>query len=70
MTENGVEENGEVESTSPPPVITDFCESEPDFAVICSFFDKFGTACGIQYPSISELEVKFAASYDKLKSNK
>ena len=38
-------------------VITDFCETEPDFAVICSFFEKFGASCGIQYPSIAELEV-------------
>ena len=38
-------------------VITDFCETEPDFAVICSFFEKFGASCGILYPSIAELEV-------------
>ena len=38
-------------------IITDFCESDPDFAVICSFLDKFGTICNIQYPSIAELEV-------------
>ena len=36
---------------------TDECAHDPNFAVICSFLDKFGPACGIPCPSIQELEV-------------
>ena len=37
--------------------VKDICTMDPNFAVICSFIDKFGTACGIPCPSIDELEV-------------
>jgi hypothetical protein len=33
------------------------CTADPNFAVICSFIDKFGASCGIPCPSIGELQV-------------
>ncbi len=33
------------------------CTSDPNFAVICSFIEKFGVSSGIPCPSIGELQV-------------
>ena len=32
------------------------CESDPNFAVICAFMEKFGTTCGIQSIDFLELQ--------------
>ena len=32
------------------------CTADPNFAVICSFIEKFGASCGIPCPSIGELQ--------------
>jgi hypothetical protein len=34
------------------------CTSDPNFAVICSFIEKFGVSSGIPCPSIGELQVR------------
>jgi hypothetical protein len=35
------------------------CTSDPNFAVICSFIEKFGVSSGIPCPSIGELQVRY-----------
>ena len=35
------------------------CTADPNFAVICSFIEKFGVSCGIPCPSIGELQEGF-----------
>lgn len=32
------------------------CESDPNFAVICGFLEKFGVTCGLQNLDIIELQ--------------
>lgn len=32
------------------------CENDPNFAVICGFLEKFGTACGITNVDFVELQ--------------
>lgn len=32
------------------------CIFDPNFAIVCSFFEKFSTLCGIQPPSFSMLQ--------------
>ena len=39
--------------------VKDRCTADSNFAVICSFLEKFGGACGVPCPTISELEVKY-----------
>jgi len=31
------------------------CYSDPNFAIICGFFEKFGKMCGISFPLSAEL---------------
>jgi hypothetical protein len=40
------------------------CTADPNFAVICSFIDKFGASCGIPCPNIGELQVCIYHDYD------
>lgn len=32
------------------------CENDPNFAVICSFFEKFGVVCGLNTVDFVELQ--------------
>ncbi|CAG0904811.1 unnamed protein product, partial [Darwinula stevensoni] len=47
---------------NPPP--PELCENDPNFAVICSFLDQFGEACGIDYPAIDELSLMLQDTND------
>ena len=47
------EENMDAETKE----LKDRCTADPNFAVICSFLEKFGGACGVPCPTIAELEV-------------
>lgn len=31
------------------------CYADPNFAIICAFFEKFGKMCGVPFPMASEL---------------
>lgn len=31
------------------------CYADPNFAIICGFFEKFGKMCGVEFPLASEL---------------
>lgn len=33
------------------------CVNDPNFAIICSFFNKFGKDCGVQCPNIKSLQM-------------
>jgi hypothetical protein len=51
------------------------CTSDPNFAVICSFMEKFGVSCGIPCPGIGELQelvptaARIGLSKDRVKGN-
>jgi hypothetical protein len=32
------------------------CINDPDFAVVCSFFENFSSLCGVQAPSFLDLQ--------------
>lgn len=36
--------------------IPDSCTNNPDFAVICSFFEQFGDKTGLLFPSFQDLQ--------------
>merc|ERR1711936_620941 len=38
------------------PTIKDRCTSDPNFAVVCSFLDQFGSTLGVPCPSIMDLQ--------------
>jgi hypothetical protein len=42
------------------------CTSDPNFAVICSFIEKFGVSSGIPCPSIGELQVRYLLLCEKV----
>ncbi len=39
--------------------------SDPDFAVVCAFIDRFGEECGVQCPNIGELQEMLECSGKK-----
>ena len=39
------------------PTEKEVCTADPNFAVICSFLEKFGPSCGIPCPYIGDLQV-------------
>lgn len=40
------------------------CASDPNFAVICSFLEKFGKSCGVDYPDINALQLMLENSQE------
>jgi hypothetical protein len=44
--------------TSPPPIADaqDVCASDPNFAVIFAFCERFGDSCGVTIPTFQELQ--------------
>merc|ERR1711936_1241991 len=47
----------EVEAPEAKPVVArEKCTSDPNFAVVCSFLDQFGSTLGVPCPSIMDLQ--------------
>lgn len=40
------------------------CVNDPNFAVICSFFNKFGKICGVQLPKVKDLQAMLEQSQE------
>ena len=40
-----------------PELVKEKCTTDPNFAVVCAFIERFGTICGVLCPSIGRLQV-------------